>query len=484
MIAVEAPTEPQPSITPVPDIVEWAESNFYIIETRRPIVLEPVQKVVLREFFRQNEDGRFAYRTGLYSTIKKSGKTTIAAMVMQWAAETWGEYKEIFHVGNKLDQAKGRAFKIVKHSIDLSPRRHEWDITATTLTHLPTQNFIKALPVNAAGEAGSNHALVTFTELHGYTHEEAERFYSELQPVPTQLLSFRFLESYAGYEGESNLLKLVWDAGLAGQRIHDDYPLYATSDGLIAYIDTGVAARRMPWQTAEYYRMAEAEELPHEFRRIHLNEWSTSSGSLINISLWDRLETEPLTTPGMDVILGVDASVSGDCSAISATGYEFESGTVREIETHIFTPPEDGMLDYDETLEPTLRELLTRYRVPCVAYDPYQLHSLMTRLAKEFRRIEFYAFPQGSERLRADSDLLTRIRQGTLAHSGNQELRQHVQNANGESAGEKGIRIVKAYPKKPIDGLVALSMSAWKWQEQRPPKKPGRVGYSGLWKSR
>lgn len=456
----------------IPDIVDWATEHFYVIETKRPIVLQPVQIAVLREFFRQGEDGRFVYRSGLYSTIKKSGKTTIAALVMRWAAETWGEYKEIFHVGNKLTQARDRAFKIVKHSIEISPTRHEWDITATTLTHIPTNNVIKALPVNAAGEAGSNHCLVTFTELHGYVHEESERFYSELQPVPTQLLSFRFLESYAGYEGESNLLKMVWDKGIAGQRVNDEYPLYATADGLIAYIDTGVEARRMPWQTPEYYRQAEGEELPHEFERIHMNKWSTSRGRLFDIALWDRLESNPAARPGANVIISVDASVSGDCSAISVTGYDARADMVIEYETYIFTPPKGGVLDYDETLIPTLIGLFKRYRVLEVAYDPYQLHAVMTSLSKRFRTIPFFPFPQGGERIKADSALLTRIRQGDFQHSGNGEVRQHVQNADGEQSGESGIRIVKRESSKPIDALVAISMGAWRWHAVKVAPPP------------
>lgn len=466
----------------LPDICDWAEEYFYVIETKRPIVLQPIQKVVLREFFRQREDGRFLYRTGLYSTIKKSGKTTIAALAMRWAAENWGEYKELFHVGNKLQQAQDRAFKIAKYSIELSPQKDDWEINATSMTHIATHNFIKALPVNAAGEAGSNHCFVAFTELHGYVHEEAERFYSEMQPVPTQPLSFRFLESYAGYKGESNLLEMVWGKGLKGKRVHDEYPLYATGDGLIAYIDTGVEARRMPWQTEEYYRQAEGEELAHEFRRIHFNEWAAGQTRLLNIPLWDRLANNGRVQVDSEVIIALDASVSGDCMAAAVTGYDRAADIVIELETLIWTPPAGGILDYEETLEPELKNLFQRYRVRCVAYDPYQLHSLMTSYKKRYRNIEFYSFPQGSERVEADTALLTRIQQGTLVHSNNQELRQHVENADSKRNGEKAIRIVKRHTNKPIDGIVALSMSSHRWKDTKPPAKHvGKIGYSGLW---
>lgn len=479
-----ADAPPRDRIPILPDICDWAEEHFYVVETKRPIVLQPIQKVVLREFFRQREDGRFVYRTGLYSTIKKSGKTTIAAVAMLWAAECWGEYLELFHLGNKLGQAQDRAFKIAKHAIELSPRRKDWVITATKMIHLPTHNFIQALPVNAAGEAGSNQCFTAFTELHGYVNEEDERFYSEMQPVPTQPLSFRFLESYAGYEGESNLLKMVWDAALEGQRVHDEYPIYAAEGGLIGYIDTGVEARRMPWQTPEYYVSAEKEELPHEYRRIHLNEWAGGQARLFNIALWDRLKGIDNIPIADDFIVAVDAAVSGDCMAAVVTGYNWEKQIVVEVETMIWPPPAGGVLDYDETIVPYLKELFRRRRIREVAYDPHQLHATMTTLSKLYKPTPFYSFDQKGERLDADTALLTRVQQGKLAHTGNQELHEHIENADSKPSGEKAIRIVKRHAKKPIDGAVAMSMSAHRWESAKrpkPPRKQGRQRRTNFW---
>ena len=452
------------------DIADWAEDNFYIIESKRPIVLHDVQKSVLREFFRRGEDGRFIYRTGLYSTIKKSGKTTVAALCLQWAAEAWGDYGEVFHMGNKREQAQKRAFKIVKRSIEMSHNKLDWDIASLTLTHKPTKSIIQALPVNAAGEAGGNQRFTAWTEAHGYVYEEIERMWAELQPVPTQPLSFRLIESYAGYEGESNLLKSIWDRALEkGQRIHDEYPIYAIpEEGLIAYIDTGVRARRMPWQTPDYYVQREAEELPHEFRRIHLNMWITSQDALVNIALWDRLMTEdkPALPGRTDVVIAVDASVSGDCTALAIVTYDAINDITIELETHIFEPPKGGKIDYDDTLKPIMNYAFEYYNVIGVAYDEYQMHNFMSEYKKQteyrHRKSFFYAFPQTQERLKSDTDLLRRIRQGQLLHSGNQTVRQHIKNADGKASGDKAIRIVKRHPKKKIDAIVAISMASWR----------------------
>lgn len=150
---------------PVPDIVDWAETHFYILETGKPIVLEHHQKRILRLMTEQvqRQDGRwvFKYTTWIYSTIKKSGKTTISALVARWAAETWGPFQEVYNLGNKLKQAKERAFRKVRQSIELGPpdMQANWEIQETQMKHLPTGSIIQALPISDAGEAGGNQSV-------------------------------------------------------------------------------------------------------------------------------------------------------------------------------------------------------------------------------------------------------------------------------------------------------------------------------------
>jgi phage terminase large subunit-like protein len=454
-------------------------------------VLQPHQKDILRLMSERKTDGSFRWRNLLYSTVKKSGKTTCSALYARWAAETWGQFQEVYNLGNKLKQAQDRAFKIARRSIELSPlsERKSWDLQATRLLHIPSGSTIEALPISASSESGGNQSLTLWTELWGFQYEEALLMWDELKPVFTRPLSQRFVDTYAGFEGMSGLLWSWWQLGLRGERLHDTLPVYGNeSAGLIAYIDTGVEARRMPWQQGpeaelEYQHQAVTER-PESYRRHYLNEWSASTDALINVALWDRLEDEPTAGKGQSVILGVDASVSGDCTALVVVGYDRTNDTTTEIETHIWTPPANGKLDYDLTLTPMMQQLLQKYRVMCVAYDPYQLHDLMTREAKRRRGTQFYAFPQGGERIKADTALVTRIQQGKFRHSGNAELREHVQNADGKASGDDALRIVKRAPNKHVDAVVALSMASWMWHEVKAPIAPRRRQMrTGFWGS-
>ena len=332
--------------------------------------------------------------------------------------------------------------------------------------------------------------MTVWTELWGFQHDDALLMWDELKPVPTRPLSQRFVDTYAGFEGVSLLLWSLWQQGLAGEQLVPDLPVFGNAEvNLLAYIDTGEAARRMPWQRGEegrkYYQEEEKQELPENFTRHHLNEWTTSQSALINIALWDKLEIEGLKGKrGQSVILAADASVTGDSTALAVLAYDHTTDTVQELETHIWEPPKNGKMDYTVTLEPEIYRCLKFYKVLGIAYDAYQLHDLMTRLRKDLRKDEeyIYDFPQGQERVLADTALLQRIRQERYVHTDNNKLREHAQNADGKAAGENAIRIIKRSTRHQVDGLVANSMGAWRLMELlrgKPKNTPRKIGGGG-----
>ena len=67
------------------DSVRWIEKNFYIPETRDDprlhgrIALQDYQRDVLHEAHARDENGLFKYSIVIWSDIKKSAKSTIAA---------------------------------------------------------------------------------------------------------------------------------------------------------------------------------------------------------------------------------------------------------------------------------------------------------------------------------------------------------------------------------------------------------------------
>src|SRR5687768_16855840 len=76
------------------DAVRWIQKHFYIPELHGPLVLAEYQQQVLREALSEDEEGLFNYSTVVWSDIKKSIKSTIAAAVVlyrAWQSE-WGAH--------------------------------------------------------------------------------------------------------------------------------------------------------------------------------------------------------------------------------------------------------------------------------------------------------------------------------------------------------------------------------------------------------
>lgn len=480
------------------DPVRWAESNYYIEDTERPIVLQPHQKAFLRYCFTRDENGRFPFRTILYSAPKKSGKTAIAGLIVQWCAEYWQRYGEILCIGNDADQAKGRAFKAVATSVELTPgydrSRQElpgkWRLGSKFMECIPSGTTIKAVATDYKGEAGGNPILTSWTELWGYTQSADMKMWAEMAPSPTRLNSIRFIDTYAGYEGESELLWNLYDnVVLQGHQLtveelgaggcYDEAPnpdsltpCYENKPaGLFAYWDSGEQARRMPWQRgpafASYLAEEEATQTPPQFTRLHLNQWSGAESEFVPIEWWDACNNPLLITPGdrTPLVVGIDAATSNDCFGIVVVSRDPDQldppGVVLRMSRKWNPPPrKGGTIDFAGP-EAYLRWLAENFNIVQFAYDPYQLHDMCTRLGQAGVGW-FRAFGQVQERLFADKSFRDLILHRRWRHDGDLEVRTHINNANAKHYPNEDskLRIVKKSETRKIDLAVCCSMAA------------------------
>ena len=91
-------------------------------ETGRPFVLSDAERQFLQHAFTLNDNGRLLYPELVFGAIKKSGKTTLAAVVMLTMVLLYGgRFAEGYCVANDLEQAQSRVFAIVKRIIEASP---------------------------------------------------------------------------------------------------------------------------------------------------------------------------------------------------------------------------------------------------------------------------------------------------------------------------------------------------------------------------
>lgn len=181
---------------------------------------------------------------------------------------------------------------------------------------------------------------------------------------------------------------------------------------------------------------------------------------------WDSCYVAlPILDRKTPIILAADAGVSNDNFALvglSRWGEEEQDVAVRYV--RVWKPPKRGKIDFDP-IEEEVKRLCENYNVIAFTYDPHQLHQMGTSLQNN-GIVMTYPFQQGSPRLDADKQLLDLIMGKRLAHDGNLELREHVDNANAKPDPEnRKIRIVKRYDSKKVDACVALAMGAYKCLE-------------------
>lgn len=477
------------------DIVGWAEEHFYIEETEEPIKLEPHQAAVLRYAFQRNEQGRYRWHTIIYSGPKKCGKTTIGGLVTRWAAETWGRYGEVLCVGNDAKQAQERAYQKLRVSCEMTPGYQKgrqvlpgrWKIQSKESQCLTSGTKVRAIATDYAGEAGANPILIVWTELWGFIHRDALRFWAEMAPSPTKPDSITWVETYAGYEGESELLWGLYESTvLEGRQLTAGelgapgafeeapnadslVPCYVNeATGMFAYWDDEEVARRMSWQKGEhgqaYYQSEAARQTPSQFTRLHLNKWVSAESEFVPMALWDRCKQVPWPleegerTP---LIIGLDAAVTQDNFGLVVVSRDpdrpVDSLAVRMC--YVWKPPPGGTIDFSLP-EKAVREICENFNVVQIAYDPHQLHDMSSRLMKEGVGW-FRSFGQVEERLTSDKLLLDLIVQKRLRHDGDLNLREHIANANAKKPinEDNRIRIVKKSESRKIDLAVALSMA-------------------------
>jgi phage terminase large subunit-like protein len=460
----------------IPDIVDWAQSGagFYLAETRKPIVLANHQADILRHVLTPGDDGRLPYDTVVYSAPKKSGKTTIAAVVAEYFGLFIEPPNELFMVSNSLEQSQGRSYKALSRSVSMNPSINGRVDTQTKYVKFDNGTDCIALSSDYAGAAGSNHGLTVWDELWAYLSENAWRLWDELTPIPTKTISLRFVATYAGFSKESKLLEELYDRGMAGEVVPE-----------LAHIDNGEGepACRRSGRTFVYW---DHELKPHPglhispdeyhadqrrslrrlaYIRLHENRFTSNESSFITPEQWEACyspEVRPLA-PGDDrlVVLGADASTSRDSTALVGVTYDYKLKLTDVVYCRIWKPqrgilPGKATIDLDATLKADIVRLRQSYYVAACFYDPYQLHSVAMNLRNE--GVNMIEMPQTARRTEADQALYDAILGRLIRHYGDPALTEHMTNAVAKES-ERGYRLAKEKTSLKIDAAVALSMA-------------------------
>jgi phage terminase large subunit-like protein len=175
---------------------------------------------------------------------------------------------------------------------------------------------------------------------------------------------------------------------------------------------------------------------------------------------WDAC-TDPALRPeledrALEVWVGLDASVKRDSTALVAVAWD-AARRLRLVTHRIFQPSVREPLDFEATVEATLREWRQRFRLRLVRYDPYQLQAVAQRLARE--GVPLQEWPQSVPNLTASGTALYEAVKGrTLRVYPDAAVRLAVSRAVALET-TRGWRLAKDKASHKVDVVVALALA-------------------------
>jgi phage terminase large subunit-like protein len=329
-------------------------------------------------------------------------------------------------------------------------------VTANKVEFPSTGATITAIASDYAGAAGSNPTITVFDELWGYVSERSRRLWDEMVPVPTRKVSVRLTTTYAGFEGESELLEDLYKRGLQGEEIAP--ALYRRSGLLMFWSHVPVA----PWQTQTWQAEMREAQRPNAYLRMIENRFVTSESTFVDIDWWDRCVDQSLrpvvTDRNLTVWGGVDASVKRDSTAIVLCTWDEDAKRARLVYHRVFQPSAKDPLDFENAIEGTLLDLHARFELREVRFDPYQMQASAQRLQRA--GVPMVEFPQSVPNLtEASTNLYELIKGRNLAVYPDADMRLSISRAVALET-SRGWRIAKEKVSHKVDVVVALAQAA------------------------
>lgn len=449
------------------ELITFIDENIPLNEKGAPWSLSKHQRDVQALMFSRH------YTVRLWSEIKKSGKTFWAACIAIGEAITNPD-AEIICVANDEEQAMSRVFATVCQLIKYNSQLTASATVQAAVVKFTNGSTIKYVSSDYKGQAGGRQRLTIFDELWAFSLERMTRLFEEMTPPSTEAGAYVLIVSYAGFQGESELLENLYKRGLAGKRIHKTLEVYR-AEGLCMFWSH---VPRMPWQLGAEGRKYYAEQKrilrPGTFARLHRNEWVSAESTFITQAMWDAI-VDPSWSPilsGGNLFGGVDIGVKHDSTGIVLVSWD-DDGRKLKVAHHRQWKPTKGQPVNLDDVEAHILELARLHGVRFYA-DPSQCLGMIQRLTQAGILIE--EFPQTQNNtIKMGEALFTTVTDKNLIAYPSSELREHVTNAVGRETGS-GVRMVKGTASRKIDLAIALSMGL-----VGALQNPGVVDLSDLW---
>jgi len=422
--------------------------------------LEPFQHQIVAEAFSPR-------RELLVLIPRANGKSTLLAAIALWSLLR-GRGSQIVVGAASREQASilfDIAREMAQHP-EVSPL-----VEVTRREIRTTDGWLKVIAADGPRQHGLIVDLAIVDELHAHRHDE---LYVALRTAMQKRQGARMITiSTAGARVDTPLGRLR-ERALKLPKVKRDGAFtraegpnlamlaWELSDGAkLNDLDAVKACNPASWIAVE--GLLEQREAVHElgFARYHANVWTGGEAPWILPDEWDACAGEPEIRAGARVVVGVDASVAHDTTAVCVVRRD---GDAYHALWRVWVPSERREVPLAD-VEAHVRELVGRYAVSAVVYDRAYFSHAAQNLEAEGVPVKEWRYVRNAEAARTLHEIVVHRR---LHHGGDELARRHALAAEVKER-EFGLVISKQASREPIDCLMALAYAVHEAAEMAEP---------------
>lgn len=460
----------------------------------KPFELFPWQAAYLDKLFNtKRDDGLRQYRSSLLAIPRKNGKTQLCAAIGLYMLFCDDIGAEVIVAAGDRQQA-ALLHDAAKQMVESNPTLlSRCKLYRNSIAVPDTNAVMKTISSEAATKHGYNPSCILVDEYHVQKDRELVDVLETATGARRQPLTI-FLTT-AGYDRQSPCFK-TWERAekIRDGVLKDDTFLPC----IFAAAPDADPFEPQTWRDAnpnygvtikeDYFTQmsAKAKESTADemtFRRLHLNQWTTSEEKFFRHGAWEGCAAPLRSTTGRPCYCGLDLASTYDTTAFVAAWPDAD-GTF-DIQAMFWIPDEnadrrekqdrvpykqwvkDGFVrltdgdvtDYDQIRDYIL-EFCEKNWVKGIAVDRWNAIHLMTQLSAEGQAV--HPFGQGFGPMNAPTRLLENlVISGRLRHAGNPVLSWQASNVQIKTNDEGLIKPVKksSHDVGRIDGIVACIMA-------------------------
>lgn len=396
----------------------------------------------------QGADGRRRHRTGLWGLPRKNSKSFLGSGVGLYLLVADDESgAEVYSCAGDRQQARivfGEAKRMVEADEDLSSIL---TVYRDAIEYKRTQSVYRVLSADAKLQQGLNPSACIFDEVHVQPNDEL--WNALVLGMGTRSQPFMLGITTAGFERDSLLFRLYEYGKRVNSGEVDDptffFRWWEPDDPNCDWLDREAWKRANP-ALGKFLHMealeADARTTPeHEFRRYHLNQWTTTRHAWLPHGAWDACaDPGRVVAPEDEVVIGFDGAWSNDSTAL--VGCTVERPHLFVIDS--WERPLDATswrVDTDE-VEQAVITAYGRYRVREAAFDPFRWQGTMQRLQQLGLPISEFPTNSLARMVPACQEFYAAVAEQKLTHDGDPRLSRHIGNAVVKED-RFGTRIVK-----------------------------------------